>query len=227
MLGDRHQVLAVMEQARTGLRGGQVWAQMSTIGLDQDPIRAFADRHALVLVDAPVAGTRQPAEAGRLLVLAAGPVAARPIVEPVFGAVGRATHWLADDATGLAASRLKLVINSWVVSVTAAIGEAMALADGLDVDPQAFLDAVADGPLDMPYLRAKASTILERDWSADFSVANAGKDADLIAAAGHAAGLSLDVVTAAGARYRRAAAAGCGAADLTASYLVSFEPAAR
>jgi 3-hydroxyisobutyrate dehydrogenase len=159
-------------------------------------------------------------------VLAAGPVAARPVVEPVFAAGGRATRWLADDATGLAASRLKLVINSWVVSVTAAIGEAVALADGLDVDPQAFLDAVADGPLDMPYLRAKASTIVKRDWSTNFSVANAAKDADLIVTAGHAAGLALDVVAAAGARYRRAETAGCGDADLTASYLVSFDPTA-
>lgn len=220
MLGDGNHVRAVMEQAAP--RAGQVWAQMSTAGLDQADLLALAEQHGVLFVDAPVVGTRQPAEQGRLLVLAAGPPDARPTVQPVFDAVGRETRWLADDPAGFAASRLKLVVNSWVLAVTAATAEALALADGLGVDPRAFLDGVAGGPLDLPYLQAKAAAILAGDWTPNFSVANAAKDADLIVAASRDAGIVLDVAAAAAARYHRAADAGYADADMAANYLVSF-----
>ena len=222
MLGDGHHVLDVMGQAAAGLAAGQVWAQTTTAGVDQSDLLAFAQQHGLLFVDAPVVGTRQPAESGQLVVLAAGPDAARTVVQPVFDAVGKATTWVADDAAGFPASRLKLVVNSWVLAVTAATAESLALAKGLDVDPQAFLDTVAGGPLDLPYLQNKARAILAGDWTPQFSLTNAAKDADLIVAAAKDAGVALDVAAAAGARYRRAADAGHGDADMAANYLASF-----
>jgi 3-hydroxyisobutyrate dehydrogenase len=223
MLGDGGHVASVLEQAADGLRAGQVWAQMTTVGIEQGALRALAERHGLVLVDAPVVGTRQPAEQGQLLVLAAGPPEARAAVQPVFDAVGRATRWIADDAATAAASRLKLVVNSWVLAVTAGVAEAIALARALDVDPQQFLDAVSGGPLDLPYLQAKAAAILAEDWTPSFSVANAAKDAELIVAAAQENGVALDVAQGAAARYRRAADAGHGERDMAANYLASTE----
>ncbi|WP_308015541.1 NAD(P)-dependent oxidoreductase [Pseudonocardia sp. ICBG1293] len=153
MLGDAGDVAAVLERAADGLAAGQVWLQTTTVGVEPfEQLRAVADRHGLVLLDAPVLGTRAPAEAGQLTVFVAGDPAARARVEPVLDAVGRATVWGAEDCTRAQASRLKLVANSWVLAVTAATGESVALAQGLGVDPQAFLDAVAGGPLDLPYL---------------------------------------------------------------------------
>lgn len=217
MLGDGHHVQAVMGHAAP--TGGQVWAQMTTAGVDQDALLALAATYGLQFVDAPVVGTRQPAEQGTLLILAAGSPDLRDAVRPVFDAVGRETRWIADDAAGLAASRLKLVVNSWVLAITAATGEALALADGLGVDPRAFLDAVGGGPLDLPYLQAKATAIMERDWTPSFSVANAAKDAELIVAAATAAGVRLDVAAGAAARYRRTAEAGHADDDMAAAYL--------
>jgi 3-hydroxyisobutyrate dehydrogenase len=222
MLGDGHHVRSVMEQAAGGLAAGQVWAQMTTVGLDQSELVELAGRHGVVLVDAPVVGTRQPAEQGQLLVLAAGPAEARDAVQPVFDAVGRSTRWLGDDAAGAAASRLKLVVNSWVLAITAGTAEALALARGLGVDPQQFLDTVGGGPLDLPNLQVKAKAILAEEWTPNFSVDNAAKDADLIVEAGKGAGIALDVAAAAAARYHRAADAGHGAADMASNYLASF-----
>jgi 3-hydroxyisobutyrate dehydrogenase len=222
MLGDRHHVAEAMTHAGDGLAAGQVWAQMTTVGVDQAEILALAAEHGLSLIDAPVSGTRQPAEQGQLLVLAAGSPAAASIAQPVFDAVGRSTRWISDDATGAAASRLKLVINSWVLVVSGGTAEALALARGLDVDPQAFLDVIHGGPLDLGYLRGKAAAILAADWTPSFSVDNAAKDADLIVEAGTSVGLQLDVAVAAAARMHRASAAGHGDADLAANYLASF-----
>jgi 3-hydroxyisobutyrate dehydrogenase len=220
MLGDGQHVHSVMERADPS--AGQVWAQMTTAGIDQGALLDLADAHGVLFVDAPVVGTRQPAESGQLLILAAGAPEARGVVQPVFDAVGRETRWLGEDPVGLAASRLKLVVNSWVLAVTAATGEALALARGMAADPQQFLDTVAGGPLDLPYLQAKAAAILAEDWAPNFSVANAAKDADLIVAAANEAGLTLDVAAAAGVRYHRAAAAGHADADMAAAYLASF-----
>lgn len=221
MLGDGNHVAGVLDQAADGLSAGQVLLQTTTAGIDQDALLARADEHGLLFVDAPVLGTRQPAESGQLLILAAGAPAAREIAQPVLDAVGRATRWLSDDPRSLAGSRLKLVANSWVLAVTAATGEAVALAEALGVEPQAFLDSVAGGPLDLPYLQAKAKAILAGDWTPNFSVDNAAKDAGLIVAAGESAGVTLDVAAAARERFRRASAAGHGEDDMAAAYLAS------
>lgn len=223
MLGDAGDVRAVMERAAPGLADGQVWAQMTTVGVAPlAGLAALAREHGLVFVDAPVLGTRAPAENGQLQVFAAGPPEVRDRVAPVFDAVGRETVWLGDDGAEAAASRFKLVANSWVMAVTAATGETMALAKGLGVDATVFLDAIEGGPLDLPYLRVKAKAILDGDWSPSFSAANAAKDSELIVDAATAAGVRLDVAAAARDRLRRVSDAGHADDDMAAAYLASF-----
>ncbi|HET8560826.1 MAG TPA: NAD(P)-dependent oxidoreductase [Marmoricola sp.] len=223
MLGDAGDVEAVLEKAADGLAEGQVWLQTTTVGPGPlAGLASFAEEHGLVLVDAPVSGTREPAEKGALTVLAAGPPEARGVVRPVLDAIGSRTIWLGEDARDGAASRLKLVVNSWVLAVNAAAGEAIALARGLGVDPRAFLDLVGGGPLDMPYLQLKAGKVLSEDLSPSFSVDMAAKDAGLVAEAARDAGLRLDVVAAVRTRMARTAALGHGAEDMAASYLASY-----
>ncbi|MEQ3551797.1 NAD(P)-dependent oxidoreductase [Pseudonocardia nematodicida] len=222
MLGDADDVRAVMEQAGDGLTSGQVWLQTTTVGVAGfEALRPIATRHGLTLLDAPVLGTRAPAESGDLVVLVAGDPAARPTVDPVLDAVGSTTVWVADTEAGAAASRLKLVVNSWVLAVTAATGESIALAEGLGVDPRAFLDAVSGGPLDLPYMQAKAAAVLDADWAPNFTVDNAAKDAGLIVDAAREAGLQLDVAAAVRERLRRASVRGHGGDDMAAAYTAS------
>ncbi|MBC9725394.1 NAD(P)-dependent oxidoreductase [Streptomyces sp. TRM68367] len=225
MLYDGPAALEVMRQAATALRPGTAWVQSSTAGVEAlGDLAAFAREHGLVFYDAPVLGTRQPAEAGQLTVLAAGPQARRGTVEPVFDAVGARTVWTGEDGAEGSATRLKLVANSWVLAVTAAAGEALSLAKALGVDPHGFLDLVAGGPLDMGYLRAKSALVLEdRLTPAQFAVTTAAKDARLIVEAGERSGVRLDVAAAGAARMERAAAQGHGDEDMVAAYFASFD----
>jgi len=62
-----------------------------------------------VFVNAPVSGSKGPAEAGQLLILASGPPAAAAAVRPVFSATGHKTVWLGQAGQG---SRMKLVVNA-------------------------------------------------------------------------------------------------------------------
>ncbi|MGV9989534.1 NAD(P)-dependent oxidoreductase [Streptomyces sp. NPDC003374] len=226
MLYDGGTVREVMGEAAPAARRGAVWMQSTTAGLDSvGELAALAREHGLVFYDAPVLGTRQPAETGRLTVLAAGPAEGRETVTPVFEAVGARTVWTGEDAARATATRLKLVTNSWVVAATTATGEALALAKGLGVDPRDFFDLIAGGPLDMGYLHAKAALILEdRLTPPSFAVTTAEKDARLIVRAGEQHGVRMDVAAASAERFARAAAQGHAEEDMAAAYYASFAP---
>ncbi|MEU4033197.1 NAD(P)-dependent oxidoreductase [Streptomyces collinus] len=225
MLYDGGTVLDVMREAAPALRPGTVWAQSTTAGVELvADLAGFAREHALLFYDAPVLGTRQPAEAGELVVLAAGPEEGRETVTPVFDAVGTRTVWTGDDGAAGSASRLKLVANSWVLAVTAATGEVLALSQALGVDPRDFFDLIEGGPLDMGYLRAKSALILDGKLTpASFAVSTAEKDARLIVQAGERNGVRLDVAAATAERLARAAAQGHADEDMVAAYFASFE----
>ena len=142
MLWDGDSVSEVMTMALPAAPEGIVWAQASTVSLPDAAGRlpALAAEYGARYIDAPVLGTRQPAEEGKLTVLAAGPEAVREEIAPVFGAVGGRTVWVSDrpgDGT-----RLKLVANSWVGTIVAAIAQSIALAEGLGLDPRMFLSLI-------------------------------------------------------------------------------------
>ena len=78
MVWDADAVADVIAEAAPGLAGGTLWLQTSTVGVDgARRLAALGDDHGLVFVDSPVLGTKQPAEQGQLVVLAAGPDTAR------------------------------------------------------------------------------------------------------------------------------------------------------
>ncbi|MER6858644.1 NAD(P)-dependent oxidoreductase [Streptomyces pilosus] len=225
VLHDGPATLDTMRRAAPALRPGTVWAQSTTAGTEGvAELAGFAREHGLLFYDAPVLGTRGPAEAGQLTVLAAGPAEGRDRVTPVFDAVGTRTVWAGDDGAAAGATRLKLVANSWVLAVTVAAGETLGLAEALDVAPECFLDLVAGGPLDMGYLRAKAAMILDGRLSpAQFAVTTAAKDARLIVRAGEQHGVRLDVAAASAERLERAAGLGHGDEDMAAAYFAGFD----
>ncbi|MCF2530747.1 NAD(P)-dependent oxidoreductase [Yinghuangia soli] len=222
MLSDGDAVHAAITAAAPALRAGQAWAQMSTVGTTAlDRLADLADTHHLLFADAPVQGTRQPAEAGTLVVLASGPEPARtdPRLAAVFDAVGSDTVWV--GTTG-AATRLKLATVGFAVTLTSVLAESLALAAGLGIDLSLFARAVSGGPMDSPYVQAKMGAILGGDYAPSFSVRNAEKDTRLIAEAAAEAGVPVDLATAAGDRFRRAAAQGHADDDMAATYFAGL-----
>jgi 3-hydroxyisobutyrate dehydrogenase len=219
MLSDADAVPGVMKKL-DGPVPGALWLQMSTIGIEGiERCGALAEERGLDLLDAPVLGTKQPAEEGALIVLASGTEQARHRSEPVFDVVAKRTMWLGAAGAG---SRLKVAINSWIVSVVEGLAETLALTEGLGVDPQRFLEAISGGPLDLPYLQMKSKAMLERDFTPAFRLALAAKDADLAVQAARSAGLDLPALEAISARMA-AAAREHGDEDLAATYLTSVD----
>ena len=192
---------------------GAVWAQMGTIGVaaTEELAGAVAERRPDVLfVDAPVSGTRGPAEAGELVILASGPERATPLLEPAFGAVGRVTRWLGEAGAG---SRLKLVVNTWLMFLIEGAAEVMALADAAGVDRSEVLDLLGTGRMASPVAAGKARKMDSGDDSPDFALELAVKDLSLALDA--APGRSLDVLAALRDRWQRLVDQGLGGLDLS------------
>ncbi|HEY0317369.1 MAG TPA: NAD(P)-dependent oxidoreductase [Solirubrobacterales bacterium] len=221
MLADADAVLAAMEGpdgAAAAAAPGSTWIQMSTIGIaGTERCAQLASRHQLTFVDAPVLGTKQPAEEGQLVVLASGPEKAKELVQPIFDAVGKKTIWVGEAGAG---SRLKVVVNAWIVTVVEGTAEMLALAEGIGVDPRLVLEAIEGGPLDLPYMRVKAKAMLERDFTPSFKLGLAAKDARLAVQAADLADLELPMLTAI-AEQMTEAAREHGEEDLAAVYLAT------
>ncbi|MGW2086762.1 NAD(P)-dependent oxidoreductase [Streptomyces sp. NPDC001880] len=223
MLNDGPSVAAALAAAAGGLHAGQVLLQSSTVGPEAtaDLAQRTADLGPVYL-DAPVAGTKQPAEQGALTVFVSGPSAVRAKAEPVLDAIGQRTVWVG-EVPG-AASRLKLVVNTWVITMVNNIAECLNLAEGLGVDPQTFLDAMKGGSLDSAYLQGKSAAVLSGDLTPSFTLSNALKDTRLILDAARSSGVRLDLVAASADRFLRAEAEGHGDEDMIATYYAGRAP---
>jgi 3-hydroxyisobutyrate dehydrogenase len=215
MLWDAESTVNVMERALPAVSPRGVWAQCATVGLgDTERLADLAARHGVGFVDAPVLGTRKPAEEGTLTVLAGGPPALREAVAPVFDAVGSRTVWVGERPGD--GHTLKLVVNSWVESVMAGTAQAVALAEGLGLDPGRFLDTIRGGPMDCAYAQIKGAAMIAGELPPAFTLSGAAKDAGLIVSAMRGAGVNSGVMEAVLAACRAGEEAGHGDKDMAA-----------
>src|ERR1700728_3006217 len=196
---------------------GCVWAQMGTIGVEATRRirdRLAAQRPSVMFVDAPVSGSKGPAEQGQLLILASGPAAAADRVSPVFDILGRKTVWLGRAGQG---SVVKLVVNAYMSILIEGVAETMELADRLGIGHQELAEVIAGGPLDAPIADAKLHKMDRGDYAPEFPLEWALKDVDLaISAAG---GPAPPLLAALSGQWHAAVAAGHGRPDISAARL--------
>jgi 3-hydroxyisobutyrate dehydrogenase len=195
------------------LAPGAIWAQMSTIGvagIGRVAALASDERPDVMLLDAPVSGSRDPAERGELIIFASGPGEARPRVAALFGALGQRTIWAGQAGAG---TRLKLVNNAWLAFATEAVATSAALARRLGLEAETVLDALAGSPLVSPWQAAKLHRIADGEFSAQFALSLALKDVYLaLQAAGDA---RFPVLACLADEWQQAVDQGLGEQDLT------------
>ena len=162
-----------------GLAPGAIWVQMSTIGvagIERVAALVDAERPDVTLLDAPVSGSKVPAEQGQLTIFASGPDEARSRVGPLFDALGQRTIWVGPVGAG---SRLKLVNNTWLAFETEAVATSVALARRLGLDIEKVVDALGGSPLVSPWQTAKLQRIAKGEYSPQFALSLALKDVHL------------------------------------------------
>jgi 3-hydroxyisobutyrate dehydrogenase len=209
-------VLRDLDAIRAALDGvdlGEIpWLQSSTVGPRVEDLIELDPN----LVDAPVLGSRKAAEDGELTVYLAGLLDAREAVRPVAEAVAAKVVDVGDRVGD--ATRLKLVLNTWVVLLVEATAELLALAEASGIDPQVVLETLAGAPMDSPYLQLKGSLIVNRTFEPQFKLETALKDVDLIKELAERSGVDLPLVEATARAFARAVELGHGDEDMAATW---------
>jgi 3-hydroxyisobutyrate dehydrogenase len=196
--------------------GDAVWLQMSTVGIGAtERLMKLTDAP---FVDAPVVGTKLPAEKGELTILSSGPRDARERAKPVFEAVGARTVELGDAGEG---TRLKLVINSWLVILVEGLAETIAFSEAIGVDPERFLETIEGGPTGPPYAQLKGKMMIAREFDPAFSLALAHKDAQLVLEAAGRHGFDAALVEIVARKMDAAIESGHGDEDMAATIYAS------
>jgi 3-hydroxyisobutyrate dehydrogenase len=158
------------------LAPGAIWVQMSTIGvagIERVAALVNADRPDVTLLDAPVSGSKDPAEQGQLTIFASGPEEVRPRVNALFDALGQRTVWVGAVGAG---TRLKLVANTWLAFGAEAVAASVALGRWLGLKTETVVDGLGSGPLVSPWQAAKLPRIAMDDYTAQFALSLALKD---------------------------------------------------
>ncbi|NDU75434.1 NAD-binding protein [Actinomadura sp. DSM 109109] len=217
MLADGPAIDSVLGRGAPGFAAnvrGRVVVHMGTTspeysrGLEAD-VRAAGGRYA----EAPVSGSRGPAESGDLVAMLAGEPAAvdavRPLVGPLCGEV---------FACGPVprALQLKLAVNLYLITMVTGLAEAFHFAERHGLDRRLLLEVLDAGPMASTVSRAKGRKLLDRDFAVQASVLNVLDNNRLIAEAARAARLASPLLDVCHALYGEAAALGHGEADMAA-----------
>ena len=181
MVTDTDAVLSIAREhgVLAALRPDAIWAQMSTVGVagaDKIADLVRTERRDVTFLDAPVSGSREPAERGELTIFASGPQEARPRITPFFNAVGQRTIWVGPAGSG---SRLKVVNNTWLAFASEAVVSSMAVARRLGLPTETVVNAFSANALVSAWQEAKLQRIAKEEYSPQFSLELALKDVRL------------------------------------------------
>jgi 3-hydroxyisobutyrate dehydrogenase len=192
---------------RTVVHMGTTSAEFSS-GL-QDDVRAAGGRY----VEAPVSGSRVPAERGELVGMLAGDDAAVAAVRPLLAPMCREAFGCGAVPGALL---MKFSVNLFLITLVTGLAEAFHFADRHGVDRRLLRDVLDAGPMASAVSRVKAPKLLERDFAVQAAAADVLKNNRLIAEAARAADLASPLLDVCHALYEETVARGHGAEDMVA-----------
>lgn len=164
-------------------------------------------------VEAPVSGSRGPAERGELVALVAGDAEVMDRVEPVLGAACRDIVRFGDVP---AASVAKLAVNLFLVTMVTGLAESVLFAQAHGLDQAAFARVLDGGPMASNVSRAKLTKLMHGDHAPQAAAADVLKNCRLICDAAQSADLALPLISATRALFTTTVDQGLGGRDMTA-----------
>lgn len=216
MLSDDETTRHILSETSGLLKPGATLCQMGTIGVKATDalIAELAEaRPDVVFIDAPVSGTKAPAENAQILVMASGDHSKAEAAKQVFAAIGKTTLWLGEAGAG---SRLKLVVNSCLIGMMQSLAESTCLAEQLGFNADDLWKVLDSGQLGAPYVKLKLSMISSGDFTPQMRLMLALKDAKLaLEAAGDSQQPVLEKIIDV---WQQAVGAGYGEKDLAVIY---------
>lgn len=179
MLTDGDATLDVIRSIAPACPQGATFCQMGTIGIQEthDAIALLQTlRPDMLYLDAPVSGTKAPAENAQILVMASGDAQRADAAQQVFDAISRGTQWYGEAGNS---QKMKLVINAWLIAMMQGVAESMQLAKQFGFTPAQLWETLDGGPLAAPYVKGKLEMIRQDDYTPQMQLQHALKDARL------------------------------------------------
>lgn len=217
MLFDEDAVCEVAQEFLDSVPDGAIWMQCATVGpAGARRLADLAAAHGVPFIDAPVVGTKKPAEDGSLVALVSGDADRIERLSPVLSAIAGKTINSGSEIG--AASGLKLACNAWVASLTVATAQSLAMCSAFGLHPKLFLQVIEGGPSDTPYAQLKGRMMIDQHFPASFAVDGVVKDLALMLDAVSGTAVSARLLQPVHSAFVDAAKAGHAGDDIAAVF---------
>ncbi|SEO12991.1 3-hydroxyisobutyrate dehydrogenase [Amphibacillus marinus] len=193
-----------------------LWVDCSTVGPKASI--AFAQRaeeQGARFLDAPVSGSKIPAQKGELIFLVGGDQGDLAQVRPMLEVMGKDIQYHGEHGKG---SAMKLVINLMLAQAMATFTEAVAFGQAIGLEEQTLVDTLLSSPTTAPILATKRDKLIEKDFAEQFPLEHMHKDLYLVSKAAFDQGASLPIAGVTKELYSLAKQYGYGREDLSAIY---------
>ncbi|KAL5574370.1 hypothetical protein UlMin_023967 [Ulmus minor] len=200
----------VLEQ----ISSGKGYIDMSTVDADtSSKISEAISAKGAYFLEAPVSGSKKPAEDGQLVILAAGEKSLYDEAIPAFDVMGKKSFYLGEVGNG---AKMKLVVNMIMGSMMNAFSEGLVLAGRSGLDPHVLLDVLDLGAIANPMFKLKGPTMIKNSYSPAFPLKHQQKDMRLALALGDENAVSMPVAAASNEAFKKARSVGLGDLDFSA-----------
>ncbi|HHW7570705.1 TPA: NAD(P)-dependent oxidoreductase [Mannheimia haemolytica] len=216
MIADYAAVQQVLSDEVLAELNGKVVVNMSTISPSQNQaIEALLAQHGAEFVEAPVSGSSKVAEAGKLLVLAAGKEETVELLKPLFAAFSTTTFYYGEVGK---AGGIKLMINSLLGIFIQAYGEALNFADQYGIPKEKVIEMISGSFMNSPIFQAKVPMYQANEFPPAFMMKHMTKDFNLASEEIAKLGKSYPLIEQATKTYNQANDSGLSEVDMAAIY---------
>jgi 3-hydroxyisobutyrate dehydrogenase-like beta-hydroxyacid dehydrogenase len=219
MLPDPESVTAVAlgnEGLLDHLTKGSLWIDCSTVNpsFSREMASECRKRHVRFL-DAPVAGSKAPAEQAQLLFFVGGEKGDVEFAMPLLEAMGKAVFHIGGNGSG---TGMKMVNNLLLAGAMAAFSEALVLGEALGIPGNTLFDTLLKSPVAAPFLALKRPLMESGNFETQFPLKWMHKDLQLASVTAYECGVAMPGITAVKESFALAARSGLGEEDFSALY---------
>ncbi|XLU99750.1 hypothetical protein S245_014090, partial [Arachis hypogaea] len=152
--------------ATNGMALGKGYVNVSTV--DVDTSKLISERiksTGALFLEAPVSGSKKPAEDGQLIFLTAG----EGIQAPFHG---RSKFYLGDVGNGAAMKLVNMIMGSMMASFS----EGLLLSEKVGLDPKVLVEVVSQGAISAPMYSTKGPSMIQSLYHTAFPLKHQEKD---------------------------------------------------
>jgi len=200
----------------SSFKSGALWINTSTINPSfTEEMGTLSRKHNIRYLDAPVAGTKGPAEAGELLFLTGGDSQDLEEAKSLLDCMGKKTIHLGTIGKGAA---MKMLINQLLGQQMAAVAEALTMGKAMGLEEDLLLNVLTATPVVAPIIQVVRPKLEQQNYEANFPLKWLHKDLHLSSISAYEAGVATPSLNATKELYAKATQDGLGDLDFTAIY---------